>query len=111
SQKGTSQKAVWESTIATFLAKFFFALTFTIPVILFSLNIAMIVSIVWGLSSLCLLTYITSKEASENPIKPILEHLFTAILVIIATHFTGRLIAKYLGGDSQNFREFPFLSK
>lgn len=97
SQKGNTHKAVWESTIATFLAKFFFALTFTIPVIFLELNTAMIVSVIWGLSVLCILTYITSTAGNEKPWKPIFEHLFTAILVITATHFVGNFISKYLG--------------
>jgi len=97
SQKGNSHKAVWESTIATFLAKFLFALTFTIPVIFLELTDAMIVSTIWGLSVLGILTYVTSKAENEKPWKPVLEHLMTAIVVITITHFVGRLIAKYLG--------------
>lgn len=98
SQKENTVTEVWESTVATFLAKFLFALTFTIPVLLFtSLNTAMIISIAWGLSILCLLTYITSKAEHEKPWKPILEHLFTAILVIVITHYVGDMIGKYFG--------------
>lgn len=47
-----SQRGVWQSTIFTFLAKFIFALTFVVPILLFSLSVAIIVSIVWGLSLL-----------------------------------------------------------
>ena len=98
SQKENTTAHVWESTIATFLAKFLFALTFAIPVILLkSLNIAMVVSIAWGLSVLCVLTYITSRAEQEKPWKPILEHFITAILVIIVTHFVGDSITKYFG--------------
>jgi VIT1/CCC1 family predicted Fe2+/Mn2+ transporter len=96
SQKENTPKEVWESTIATFLAKFLFALTFTIPVMLFaSLNTAMTVSILWGLSVLSILTYITSRAEHEKPWKPILEHLFTAILVIVITHYVGDFIGKH----------------
>lgn len=97
SQQGNTHRAVWESTIATFLAKFFFALTFTVPVIFFELSTAMIVSIIWGLSVLSILTYITSTAGNEKPWKSIFEHLLTAIVVITATHFVGELISKYLG--------------
>jgi VIT1/CCC1 family predicted Fe2+/Mn2+ transporter len=98
SQKENTAKHIWEATIATFLAKFLFALTFTVPVIVLeSLNTAMIVSIVWGLSALSILTYITSIAENEKPWKPVLEHLFTAITVIVITHFLGDWITKYFG--------------
>ena len=96
-QKENTAKEVWESTIATFLAKFFFALTFAIPVIFLSLGIAMIVGIAWGLSVLCILTYITSTAEKEKPWWPIFEHLLTAVVVITITHFVGDLVSKYLG--------------
>lgn len=95
-QKENSIKEVWESTIATFLAKFLFALTFVVPVLLLTLETAMIVSIIWGLSILCILTYVTSKAEKEKPWKPIFEHFFTAVIVIIITHFVGDLISKHL---------------
>lgn len=98
SQGNNSVRHVWESTIATFLAKFLFALTFTIPVILSpSLNTAMTISIAWGLTVLCVLTYITSMAEHEKPWKPILEHLLTAIVVIIITHYVGDFIAVHFG--------------
>jgi VIT1/CCC1 family predicted Fe2+/Mn2+ transporter len=95
--QGNSAKEVWESTIATFLAKFLFALTFTIPVIFLSLGTAMIVGIAWGLTVLCVLTYITSTAEKEKPWWPIFEHLLTAIVVITITHFVGDAVSKYLG--------------
>lgn len=97
SQAGSTTRHVWEATISTFLAKFLFALTFTIPVMTLPLSTAMIVSIIWGLSVLCTLTYVTSRAAKEKPWNPIFEHLLTAVVVITITHFVGDLIAKYLG--------------
>ena len=46
---------VWCATIATFLAKFCFALTFIVPVLLLPLETAIVVSVVWGLSILAVL--------------------------------------------------------
>ena len=42
---------IWESTIATFLAKFLIALTFVVPVLLLPLEVAMMVSVGWGLTA------------------------------------------------------------
>ncbi|MEI6118221.1 MAG: hypothetical protein WCP92_03050 [bacterium] len=51
SQEGSGVKdarEVWKSTIATFLAKFLFALTFMIPILLINnLFAAVVVSAVW----------------------------------------------------------------
>ena len=45
-------RQIWGATIATFMAKFIFALTFVVPILLLSLSSAIIVSLVWGLSEL-----------------------------------------------------------
>ncbi len=44
-----SAKEVWATTGATFLAKFFFAIIFLVPVLLLDLSTAIIVSVVGGL--------------------------------------------------------------
>lgn len=48
---------IWESTIATFVAKFLIALTFVVPVLLLPLEQAMAVSVAWGLALLAGLSY------------------------------------------------------
>ena len=47
---------IWESTIATFGAKFLIALTFVVPVLLLSLEEAMTVSVMWGILLLAVLS-------------------------------------------------------
>ena len=86
-------KQIWSSTIATFLSKFFFALTFIIPVLLFDLSTAIGISVIWGLSILCLLSYKIAHEQKANPWKVIVEHLVIALIVIIITHYLGCWIA------------------
>ncbi|PIY96769.1 MAG: hypothetical protein COY66_02910 [Candidatus Kerfeldbacteria bacterium CG_4_10_14_0_8_um_filter_42_10] len=84
---------VWESTFSTFVAKFLFALTFAVPILLFSLSTAVIVSIAWGLSMLILLNYRIAKLQKITPWKVILEHLTIAVAVIITTYFVGILLS------------------
>ena len=67
-------KEIWESTIATFLSKFVFALTFIVPVLLFQLSTAIIISVVWGLSLLSIFSFYIAKEQKVNPWKVIIEH-------------------------------------
>ncbi|KYK24801.1 hypothetical protein AYK26_02890 [Euryarchaeota archaeon SM23-78] len=87
-------KEIWMSTISTFLFKFIFALTFVIPVLLFVLDTAIIVSVVWGLAALSVLSFNIAKDQKKKPWKVVGEHLLIAIIVIIITHFIGDWISK-----------------
>ena len=82
-------KDIWESTISTFLSKFVFALTFIVPILLLQLSTAIIVSVVWGLSLLGLLSFCIAKEQKVKPWKVIMEHIVTALVVIVITHYVG----------------------
>lgn len=85
-----SIREIWTSTISCFLAKFFFALTFIVPVLIFELNIAIVVSVVYGLFLIAIFSfYIAKQEKTEKPVKVILEHIIIAILVIVITHYVG----------------------
>ena len=84
---------IWTATFATFFAKLFFALLFIIPVLLLSLQTAVLASIAWGLSILGLLSYRMAKEQNEKPHKVIAEHLLIAITVIVLTNFIGKWIS------------------
>ncbi|OGC22203.1 hypothetical protein A2291_01250 [candidate division WOR-1 bacterium RIFOXYB2_FULL_42_35] len=85
-------REVWEATISTFLFKFIIALTFLVPVLLLNLHLAVLVSIVWGLSLLGLLSFTIAKEQGEKPVSVVLEHLFIAVVVIALTHMVGGVI-------------------
>ncbi len=85
-------KEIWESTISTFVSKFVFAVTFIIPVLLFPLTTAIIVSIVWGLSILGIFSFYIAKEQKINCWKVIIEHLLIALMVIGITHYVGNWI-------------------
>ena len=93
--KQTTEKQVWESTYSTVFFKFLFALTFAVPVLLFNLNLAVIVSVVWGLLLLTIFSYNIAKNRKERPLRAIFEHVFIAAIVIIATYFIGKWIATW----------------
>ena len=90
-------KEIWVSTISTFLSKFVFSSTFIIPVLLFNLYTAIIISIIWGLFILCVLSFILAKEQGEKSWKVIAEHLIIALTVIIITHYIGDWISLTFG--------------
>jgi len=88
-----TEREIWESTISTFFSKFLFALVFVIPVLVFQLEIAILVSVIFGLSILCILSFNIAKEQGTKPWKVITEHLIVAIVVIVMTHYLGEWVS------------------
>ncbi|MGP8331715.1 MAG: VIT1/CCC1 transporter family protein [Methanosarcinaceae archaeon] len=82
-------KEIWESTIYTFVFKFIFTLTFIIPLLLFQLSTAIIISIIWGLSLLSIFSFYIAKEQKAKPWIAVIEHLAIALIVIFLTHCVG----------------------
>lgn len=93
SENKHTPKEVWESTIATFLSKFIFALTFIVPILLFELSVAIIVSIAWGLLLIVVFSFFMAKQQNIKPHKVVMEHLIIAIFVIVVTHYVGDFVA------------------
>jgi len=97
SENKHTPKEIWESTLATFLSKFVFALTFIVPILLFQLSTAIIVSIIWGLSLLGIFSFYIAREQKTSPWKAVAEHLILAAIVIILTHYVGDWVSSVLG--------------
>jgi len=90
-------KEIWESTVATFLSKFIFALTFIVPLLLFPLSTAIVISVLWGLSLLGIFSFHIAKQQHANPWPAVLEHLVVALMVISITHYVGDWIGSTFG--------------
>ncbi|MBU6996512.1 MAG: hypothetical protein HXS41_14125 [Theionarchaea archaeon] len=88
---------VWEATLSTFFFKFIFASTFIIPVLVLKLSTAIGVSVVYGLVVLVLLNLRLARNQHISPLKPILEHLTIALVVIVLTHLVGDWISRFFG--------------
>ncbi|MBM4143027.1 MAG: hypothetical protein FJ225_05465 [Lentisphaerae bacterium] len=86
---------IWVATIATFLAKFIFALTFAVPVALLPLGTAIVVSLAWGLCILAALSWAMARSQGEAPWKIVGEHILIAVAVIGITHKVGEWISVY----------------
>ncbi len=87
-------RTIWRATFSTFFFKFIFALSFVIPVLLFKLSTAIIVSIIYGLSLITIFSFHIAKQQHKKPEKIVAEHLIIAVIVIIITHFVGDLLSK-----------------
>ncbi len=97
SENANTAKHIWGATAATFLAKFLFALTFAVPVLLLSLRVAIVASLIWGLTILTLISYAIARSQGERPWKIVGEHLMIAVIVITVTHYVGDLIGRMCG--------------
>jgi VIT1/CCC1 family predicted Fe2+/Mn2+ transporter len=91
-----THKQIWVASLATFLSKFLFALTFAVPVLIFKLSTAILVAVFWGLGVLGLLSYWIALAQGKRKLPIIAEHMVIALVVIAATHFVGDLIARIL---------------
>ena len=96
SQNRYSSRSIWEATVATFLSKFVFALTFIAPILFFELSKAILISVVWGLSILSFFSFIVAKQQKENPWKAVIEHLVIGLVVVLITDFVGDWVATVL---------------
>ena len=83
---------IWEATLSTLFSKFVFAITFLVPMLIFSLKRAIVVSIIWGLLLLTVFSIYVAKERGGNPWKVVMEHICIAVLVIILTYYVGIFI-------------------
>jgi VIT1/CCC1 family predicted Fe2+/Mn2+ transporter len=90
-------KQIWTATLATFLSKFLFALTFAVPVLFLNLSTAIWVCLIWGMSILAILSYTLAKAQKEAPWKIVSEHILIALVVISVTQLLGDWIST-LGG-------------
>lgn len=94
SDPDTDHDHVWAATISTFLNKFVFAISFAIPVLLLPLDQAVIVSIVWGMLVITVLSYFLARAQKASPAAIIAEHLGIALLVVVLSHFIGAWVSR-----------------
>ncbi len=93
SENKHSPKEIWQATLSTLGAKFFFALTFIAPVLLLPLQEAIIASVVYGLLLIAIVSAAMAKEQKQKIHAVVAEHLSIAAAVIIITHLVGGFVA------------------
>lgn len=91
----STTRDVWLATFSTLATKMIMASSFMVPILILEQSRAIVVAIVWGMLVLTALSYFLARSQGEKPHRVIAEHLAIAILVIIATHFVGDLVAYY----------------
>ena len=85
-------KDVWQATFFTFSAKFFTALSFIVPLLLFPLKVAALVNIFWAVLLLVVFNFYLAYLQNKNPLFLIAEHMFIAALAVGASIFLARIV-------------------
>lgn len=88
---------IWESTLATFAAKFLIAATFAVPVLFMPLDLAVTASLLWGLSLLAVLSYALAHAQRVPAWKVIGEHVVIGLCVVAITHYLGGWVRTTFG--------------
>lgn len=90
----TTTQHVWSATLATFLTKFIFSLSFAVPLLLLPLQQAVLVSVLWGMLVIIVLSYFLGRSQEESSLGIIVEHLGIAIAVVVLSHLIGAWVGR-----------------
>jgi vacuolar iron transporter family protein len=93
SEKRKSNKQVWEATLSTFLTKALIGVTFIIPILFLRLSQAIVVSTIWGMAILSVLSLYIARSNRAKILPVIAEHVGIASVVVVITHYLGVWIA------------------
>ena len=88
-----SERQIWAATISTFFSKLITALTFVVPVLLFPLQTAIVVSVIWGLCLVSVLSFWIASLSGVAAWKVIVEHLVITVSVVVIAHLVGLWVA------------------
>ena len=92
-------RQIWLATFATFVTKFFMALSFIVPILVLELGSAIVLSVAWGFSIITLLSWALARAQHVPPWKVIGEHLLIAAVVVAATHLLDDWLATIYAGS------------
>ncbi len=84
------------ATSLNFFSRLLVSCSFIIIVLLFSISHSIMISIVWGLLLLSLISYLIAKSNNDNTVLEIIKHLLIAVIVIAVSRYVGYLISKYI---------------
>ena len=89
-----STSEIWVSTGATLVAKFATSLSFLVPVLLLDLQVAVSVSVAWGILAVALMSWHLARRQSASVFRVVAEHVGVAVAVVVASALLGRWVAR-----------------
>ncbi len=88
-----TNRRIWSATVATFVTKFIFAISFVIPLVLLPLVPAVIASIIWGMLVIAVLSIFIARAQKQRLLLVLSEHLGIAVLVVTLSHLIGSWVS------------------
>lgn len=86
-------KETWITALSTLFGRLLFSGLFIAPFIFFSLNVSMIIDIVWGVFALIFLSVYIARERKVPAYKMILKNLGITSVIIITVYYTGDIVS------------------
>ena len=90
--EGKRRINIWISTFTNFVSRLLVSLGFIFIIIVLPLNTATVVSIIYGLLTMSIISYIIAINKKINPFMSVFEHIFIATVVLILSKYIGGLI-------------------
>ena len=87
----------FRATLANYATRLCLSLSFVLIVVLAPVTIAVIVSIVWGSSILCIMTALLARTRGVSVATEIVKHLALAVTVIAASKGIGAWLLRVVG--------------
>jgi len=85
-------KEVWLSTFSNFITRVLVSTTFILLVLFLPINMAALLSVIWGLLLLALMSYLIAKDRHVSPYIAMFEHIIIAVVLITASNFVGEIV-------------------
>jgi VIT1/CCC1 family predicted Fe2+/Mn2+ transporter len=93
--EGYGQRLSLFSTILNFLSRLLISCTFIAIVLALPMAHAIIVGLIWGLLLIVLISYLLSRSNKDDPVREMVIHVLTAVIVIVLSRYLGHAIAAY----------------
>jgi vacuolar iron transporter family protein len=90
--EGAKPIHVWISTLTNFFSRLIVSLGFIFIIAVLPLNLATIVSIVYGLLVISIISYIIAINRNISPPRSIIEHIFITTIIVLLSKYIGRFI-------------------
>jgi len=92
---GAGRQPAFIAAAATFLAKMLFALSFLVPVLLFELDVAVWLSVGWGLGLIFAFNWSVARRRGGRAWLSGLENAVTALAVLAASQAAGSIVGRW----------------
>jgi len=87
-----SNNSAWQESLSTFFSKFLIGASFALPIIFFDLTLAIIISVVYGLVLITVLSFFIAKWEKRPIVKIVFGHLAVTVLVIAVSGLVGHFV-------------------